>query len=223
MHEAQGRKDQIQHKAIPGYKNIRTLVVLHNRYQALEIETPSKVEEVWKSLKNMWKDACEEVVGRRRTDCKSWLSRDTESKVCERRNKKEAGNRSKAMATKAAAQKEYAAANKEVKRSVKRDKRKFIEDLTQQTEEAAGKNNLKDLYQTTRKLTGKFRHTQAHIKNSQGVLLTTKEDQVKTWTEHFRDLLNRQPLQLNNRYPISYKTVGHKPQPPHQGRNQKSH
>lgn len=86
--------------------------------------------------------------------------------------------------------------NKEVKTNVRRDKKKFIEDLAQQAEQATGKNNLNDQYQTTRKLTGKFRHTQAHIKNSQGVLLTTKEDQVKRCTEHFRDLLNRQPLQL---------------------------
>lgn len=177
-------------------------VALHNRFKALEIETPSKVEEIWKGLKNLWKDTCKEVVGRRKTDSKPWLSRDTDSKVSERRKKKEAVNRSKTRATKAAAQREYAIANKEVK-SVRRDKKKFIEDLAQQAEEAAGKNNLKDLYLTTRKLTGKFRHAQAHIKNSQGVLLTTKEDQVKRWTEHFRDLLNRQPPQLTAEIPIA--------------------
>lgn len=136
------------------------------------------------------------MVGRRKPANKPWLSGDSESKVIERRKKKETVNRSKTRATKAVAQKEYAAANNEVKRSVRRDKKKYIEDLAQQAEEAAGKNNLKDLYLTTKKLTGKFRHTQAHIKNPQGVLLTTKEEQVKRWTEHFRDLLNRQPPQL---------------------------
>lgn len=74
-------------------------VALHNRYQALEIETPSKVEEIWKGLKTLWKDTCKEVVGRRKTDSKPWLSRDTDSKVSERRKKKEAVNRSKTRAT----------------------------------------------------------------------------------------------------------------------------
>lgn len=60
----------------------------------------------------MWKDARDEVIGRRRTDRKPWLSRDTESKVSETRKKKEAVNRSKTRATKAAAQKEYGAAKK---------------------------------------------------------------------------------------------------------------
>ncbi|KAJ3589791.1 hypothetical protein NHX12_010632 [Muraenolepis orangiensis] len=31
-------------------------VALHNRYQALEIETLNEVEEIWKGLKTMWKD-----------------------------------------------------------------------------------------------------------------------------------------------------------------------
>ena len=42
-------------------------VALNNRYQALEIETPRQVEDIWKSLKTTWKDTCEEVVGRRKT------------------------------------------------------------------------------------------------------------------------------------------------------------
>ena len=45
-------------------------VALHNRYQALEIETPSKVEEIWKGLKTLWKDTCKVVVGRRKTESK---------------------------------------------------------------------------------------------------------------------------------------------------------
>ena len=42
----------------------------------------------------------------------------------------------------------------------RRDINKYIEDLAQQAEEAAGKNNLKELYLTTKKLTGKLKQTQ---------------------------------------------------------------
>ena len=97
-------------------------------------------------------------------------------------------------------QQEYAIANKEVKKSVKKDKKKYIENLARQAEEAARKNNLKDLYLTTKKLSGKFRQTQLHIKNL-GALLTSKEDQVKRWVEHFKALLNRQAPQITAEIP----------------------
>ena len=172
-------------------------VTLHNRFQALlglqNQETPKPVEDKWASLKAMWKDTCGEVVGRRKVNNKPWLSMETLKKVGERREKKEVCNRSKTRATKAKAQKDYETANKEVKKSVRRDKKNYIEDLAQQAEEAAGKNNLKELYITTKKLIGKFQQSQAHIKNAQGTLLITKEDQLKRWTEHFRILLNRHP------------------------------
>ena len=42
----------------------------------------------------------------------------------------------------------------------RRDINKYIEDLAQQAEEAAGKKNFKELYLTTKKLTGKLKQTQ---------------------------------------------------------------
>ena len=108
------------------------------------------------------------MVGRRKTNIKPWLSTKTIMKVSERRGKKEVLNRSKPRATKATVQKEYQAANKEVNFFFRRDKKNNNEDLAQQAEEAAGKNNLKELYLTTKKLTGKLKQTQVHIKNSQG-------------------------------------------------------
>ena len=53
----------------------------------------------------------------------------------------------------------------------RRDINKYIEDLAQQAEEAAGKNNLKELYLTTKKLTGKFKQTQVRIKNTGNIPL----------------------------------------------------
>ena len=39
-----------------------------------------------------------------------------------------------------------------MKKSTKRDKQNYIEALAQEAEEAAGENNLKELYMTTKKL-----------------------------------------------------------------------
>ena len=81
-----------------------------------------------------------------------------------------------------------------MKKSTKRDKQNYIEALAQEAEEAAGENNLKELYMTTKKLAGRFRQTNTQIRDKQGRLLTTKEEQHQRWTEHFRELLNRPHL-----------------------------
>nr|KAG5697245.1 hypothetical protein BaRGS_028981 [Batillaria attramentaria] len=108
-----------------------------------------------------------------------------------RKKKKTALNTSRTRRAKAKAQKEYTAADREVKRSTRKDKRDYIDNLANQAEEAAGQGNLKDLYQVTKKLVGKFQQTDKPVKDKNGHPLTTTEEQLKRWAEHFRELLNR--------------------------------
>nr|KAG5690011.1 hypothetical protein BaRGS_007313 [Batillaria attramentaria] len=82
-------------------------------------------------------------------------------------------------------------ADREVKRSTRKDKRDYIDNLANQAEEAAGQGNLKDLYQVTKKFAGKFQQTDKPVKDKNGHPLTTTEEQLKRWAEHFRELLNR--------------------------------
>ncbi|GFR68926.1 endonuclease-reverse transcriptase [Elysia marginata] len=65
--------------------------------------------------------------------------------------------------------------------------------LATQAEEAAGYGNLEDLYSSTRKLAGKFQQTNKPIKNKDGNTLSSTEEQLKRWTEHFTTVLNRPP------------------------------
>lgn len=44
---------------------------LQNRFQALQEEQHKSVEESWSNLKNIWKEACLEVVGRKATNHKT--------------------------------------------------------------------------------------------------------------------------------------------------------
>nr|KAG5706650.1 hypothetical protein BaRGS_005720 [Batillaria attramentaria] len=92
---------------------------------------------------------------------------------------------------KAKAQEEFTAADREVKRSTRKDRRDYIDSLASQAEEAARQGNLKDLYQVTKKLTGKFQQTDKHVKDKNGHRLTTTDEQLKRWAEYFRELLNR--------------------------------
>ena len=72
-----------------------------------------------------------------------------------------------------------------------------MDNLATKGEEAVLKGNLRELYDITRKLTGKWKQSNRLIRDAQGKLLSTTEEQAAAWAEHFKTLLN-QP-QLTNR------------------------
>lgn len=63
----------------------------------------------------------------------------------------------------------------------RRDKRRFIDNLALEAETAATQHRVKDLYQTTRKLTGKQFATSKPIKDAARNKLTNKVDQLRRW------------------------------------------
>ena len=81
--------------------------------------------------------------------------------------------------------------DREVKRSIKKDKRDNIDDLVRQAETVAAQGNLRGLYLVTKKPTGKFQQTDKPVMDKNGNPLTTTNEQLKRWVEHFRELLNR--------------------------------
>ena len=112
-----------------------------------------------------------------------------------RKEKKGAINNSRTRAAKATPQEEYAETNRAVKNSVKTDKANFIEDLAKEAEDASAQGNMKQLYEITRKLAGKYKRTDRPIKDKNGNVLTSDEDQLKRWREHLEELLNQPPPQ----------------------------
>ena len=168
-------------------------ISLSNRFQPLQElieDNETDIETQWEHCKKLWQDTCEEVLGKKKTQHKEWISADTIHKMETRRERKTVLNNSRTRAAKARAQEEYTAVDREVKRSIKKDKRDYIDDLARQAEIAAGQGNLRDLYLVTKKLTGKFQQTDKPVMDKNGNPLTTNE-QLKQWAEHFRELLNR--------------------------------
>lgn len=172
----------------------RFQISLTNRFQPLQgmiEEDEADIKSQWEHYSKMWKDTCEEVVGKKKSQHKEWISADTIQKIEDRKKKKKARNESRTRAGKAKAQKEYTAAEKEVKKGIKKDKKDYIDNLAKEAEEAAGQGNLKDLYMTTKKLAGKFQQTDKPVRDKNGDPITTTDDQMKRWAEHFKELLNR--------------------------------
>ena len=139
--------------------------------------------------KKLWHDT--EVLGKKKTQQKKWISADAIHKMETRRERKTVLSNSTTRAAKARAQEEYTAVDREVKRSIKKDKRDYIDDLARQAETAARQVNMRDLYLVTKKVTGKFQQTDKLVMDKNGNPMTTTNEQLKRWAEHVRELLNR--------------------------------
>ena len=170
-------------------------IKLTNRYQALqELEEDSiTTENRWQQLKKAWVETCEETVGTKKSKQREWITPGTLNKVKARKEMKNILNNSKTRASKQEATKRYNEANKAVKTSARQDKRRYIETLAKEAEEAAGQRNMKALYDTTRKLAGKKHKMSRPVKNKDGETLNTTKEQIERWAEHFKELLNQIP------------------------------
>ena len=66
-----------------------------------------------------------------------------------------------------------------------------IYNLAKEVEDAAARGNMKQLYDTTRKLAGKLKQAERHATDKDVVILSREEDQMGRWRDHFEELLNR--------------------------------
>jgi hypothetical protein len=81
----------------------------------------------------------------------------------------------------------------QVERSARDDKRRYILDLSEEAETAAGQQNTKRLYEITRTLSGKTSNPTRQVKDKNGKTITKEEDQRARWAEHFKETLNNPP------------------------------
>ncbi|VDP63909.1 unnamed protein product [Schistosoma curassoni] len=116
-----------------------------------------------------------------------WIPIETLDKIQEGKNKKTAINNSRTRTEKVKAQAEY----KQVKRSIRADKQKYVEDLATTVKKASREGDMKQLYDTTKKLVGKYSKPQRSVKDKESKTITKIQEQMNTWTEHFEDLSNK--------------------------------
>ncbi|VDP70518.1 unnamed protein product [Schistosoma mattheei] len=164
-------------------------IVLSNKFQAfhdLLNGEETTMESNWKGIKEAITSTCHEVLGHKKHNHKECITVDTLNKIQERKNKKAAINTSRTRAVKAKAQAEYTEVNKQVRRSIRTDKCKYVEDLAMTAEKAAREENTRQLYDTTKKLSGNRRKPERPVKSKEGEVITNTEEQRNRWVEHFK-------------------------------------
>ena len=168
---------------------------LSNKFEVLQdlLEDENSIDSQWQHIKDALISTCQEVVGYRKFQQKEWISTETQQGIQTRKEKKALVTNSRTRASKAKAQEDYTNINRMVKRSIKADKRKYIDNLAEEAEEAARNGNMKQLYDTTRKLSGKYSRPQRPVGDKEGNSIKTKDGQLHRWAEHFEELLNRPP------------------------------
>ena len=84
-------------------------ITLSHRFQPLQElieDDETDTETQWEHCKKLWHDTCEEVLGKKKTQHKEWISADTIHKLETRRERKTVLNNSRTRAAKARAQEE---------------------------------------------------------------------------------------------------------------------
>ncbi|VDP49681.1 unnamed protein product [Schistosoma curassoni] len=130
-------------------------MALSNKFQAVHDQLnreETTMESIWKEIKETITSTCHKVLGHKKHHHIEWITVDTLDMIQERRNKEAAINTSRTRAENAKAQAEYIEVNKQVKRSIRTEKRKYVEDLATMAEKAAREGNMRQMYDTTKKL-----------------------------------------------------------------------
>ena len=174
-------------------------IQLRNRYQALSSTARDDDADVldinkhWTNIVEAYTETSKKVIGHRKKQHKEWISNESWRIIEERRSLKSRINNTKSSRIKQELQDQYRNTNKQVKRLIRRDKRAYLEELASAAEEAASHNQQGTVYKITNLICGRKSRNTKHIKNKEGQLLTTEKEQEDRWTEHFSEILNRDP------------------------------
>ena len=174
---------------------------LRNRFAILEHlnvdpdqqrdEDTDTVEESWSEMKEAYIKTAENIIGFRQKKDKKWLSETTWKRIDERRKIKENILEAKSERIKTRYEEEYTAKDREVKTSARNDKRKFVDELADEAEQAAARGELSTVYKITKELTGHRHNNYTPVRNKEGQILTTETEQAERWVQHFTEVLNQ--------------------------------
>ena len=166
-------------------------VALTNRFDLLS-NFDGTLEEQWTCFAEAVSDSAQDTIGRRGgTKREQWIQEPTWSLIDQRRKKKSERDQARTEDESRAADLAYRDLDKRVKRSCRRDKQDWFNQKGEEAEEAARRNNTKALYRIVRELTGTSSNPNVPIKDKDGNMLVSAEEQDKRWMEHFQETLNQ--------------------------------
>ncbi|CAH8664375.1 unnamed protein product [Schistosoma guineensis] len=135
------------------------------------------MEDSWKAIKQPLTSTCEEILRLKKHYHKEWISVETLDRIQGRKSKKTSVNNERTRTERVKAQTKYTEANKQVRRSIKSDKQKYVEELATTTKRVATKGNVKQPYDTTKKLAEEYIEPDRTVDNKEGKSVTELQEQ----------------------------------------------
>ena len=185
-----------------------------NRYDTLSGLIEETVDQHWGKIQEIWNTTCTEILGKKKREQKAWITADTWSRIEARKELKQKINQCQGEQEKGYLRTQYWETNRIVKRSAREDKRRFIHEMTEEAETAAGQGNMKRLYDITRTLSGKNSNSNKPVRDNDGKIITSDVGQRDRWAQHFKDVLNRPPPSSPPDIPLEIDTLDVNTGPP---------
>ena len=144
----------------------------------------------------MFKDAiatvAKEKIGRRRgSKRENWIQDKTWLLIDEQKKAKSMTDRARSAEVMKLYNERYKELNKAVKKSCLTDKNEWFKQKGEETQNAVCRNDTKTLYRIIRDLNGSQSNSNVPIKDKNGKVLLTIEEQTNRWVEHFKEVLNQ--------------------------------
>ena len=144
--------------------------------------------QTWTIIKSTINEISHEVLGVKKQEHKPWI---TDSSLQLINKRKEARIKTLDHPSQEDLN-EYDELRRSVKLQLKRDKRNYYENLAAEAELASAQKRMRDVYNITKKLSGKTTKSGSRIRNKQGDFIDSPEETENRWIEHFSEILNRQ-------------------------------
>ncbi|KAK9719687.1 hypothetical protein QE152_g22542 [Popillia japonica] len=184
----------------------RELEVQRNKLGDLRQST---VNQIWEKYTTMLNNTATKILGGTQTPIKEWMSKDTWNKIEERKKLKIRILNEGRTHEKRKLEQLYTQKDKQIKKAVRSDKRNFTErilreaekaaaQILREAEKAAAQNDMRTLYNTTKKLAGKKVSYHRQIRNKEGEILTPNKIEVENTIKRLKNNKATGPGKIHN-------------------------
>ena len=162
---------------------------VQNRFHLLKLDQGENIN--LEDFNKVLKESGEKILGFKCKKKEEWIQQDTWKKIEERKAIKQRINSTKSERIKDQLKGKYSLLDREVKSLARADKRAYVDNLADEAEAAAGRQDARTLYKITKVLSGSYSSCNRPVKDSSGNIIPGEKEKVKRWKEHFETVLNR--------------------------------
>lgn len=150
----------------------------------------------WNAARDLFLTTAERTIGFCSTKRKEWISDHTWNLIQCRKEIKGEVNMAKTRTAKKELQKKYSEMDHKVKKSARSDKRRWFNQLAQDAQAAADTNRTRDMYKIVKQMTNRTLNVTKPLKNDEGILTSSKLEQIAIWEKHYANMLSIPPISV---------------------------